>query len=431
MERLRTLVKVAWLHWHREGILKTLIKSVQRLREVAFAAFAKPGGGASTSMDARFHMLVIDALMPDPTRDAASVRLCRIMEMLRDSGWAVDFMPDNLHADPSQRAILDALGVRTLCRPEVGSLAQWLHKHGPCLQAVLLSRYYIAWPHYDLVRRHAPTARVIFNPEDLHYLRESRELAVLGQIAPDQHARIEDIRHQELELVRKCDVTVVVSHAEKLLLQREVPKGNVQLLSTIHDVHPDPPGYPARRDLVFVGGWGHPPNRDAIHWLVDAIMPLLRELLPGIRLHLVGDMPAEVRPSLEASDVLVHGRVQDLAALLDSSRVALAPLRYGAGVKGKINSAMSRGLPVVATSIAIEGMFLAPDMNVLTADDAAGFAGQVARMYRDPVLWQSMSKAGLRNIREHFSPEVASRNLQLVLGSITDARMAEFAGSRR
>jgi glycosyltransferase involved in cell wall biosynthesis len=166
-----------------------------------------------------------------------------------------------------------------------------------------------------------------------------------------------------------------------------------------------------REGLLFVGGYRHPPNVDAAVWLRREIWPLLRERLPGVPLYLLGSgMPDAVR-ALGTDGVEAIGYVPDLDPWLDRCRVALSPLRYGAGVKGKVNHAMSRGLPVVATSASIEGMHLADGEDVLVADDPRGFADAVARLYRDEALWLRLSRGGRANVERHFSPEAAAASL--------------------
>ena len=135
------------------------------------------------------------------------------------------------------------------------------------------------------------------------------------------------------------------------------------------------PGQPfaKRRDLVFVGGFRHPPNVDAVQWFVDEVFPLVRARLPDVRFHCIGsDVPEAVAALSRRDGVLVHGHVPDIAPYMDGARIGLAPLRYGAGVKGKVNLSMAHGQPVVATSCAVEGMHLRDGVDVLVADDGSG-----------------------------------------------------------
>jgi hypothetical protein len=222
-------------------------------------------------------------------------------------------------------------------------------------------------------------------------------------------------KQQELKLMRETDVTLVVSAAERELLVRELPTRHIEVLSNVHAVHGCRKPFAERRDLVFIGGFQHPPNIDAVCWFVGEVMPLLRADTSAPRLHVIGSkVPAEILV-LAADDVIVHGFVPDIAPYLDDARLSVAPLRYGAGVKGKINMAMSYGLPVVATPVAVEGMHARPGVDVIVAETAADFAAAIRRGYDDETLWQTLSANGLANVGRHFSFDAARAALLRVL----------------
>jgi glycosyltransferase involved in cell wall biosynthesis len=194
-----------------------------------------------------------------------------------------------------------------------------------------------------------------------------------------------------------------------------VPQARVEVLSNIHEVHSGRQSHMPRRNLVFIGGHGHPPNADAMQWMARDILPRLREAMPDIQLHVLGDVPEARQRELAAPGLQFHGRVPELAPWLDACLASLAPLRFGAGVKGKINTAMSYGVPVIATTVAIEGMQLTDGVDVLVADDAAAFVRAVQRLQTDEALWTRLSDNSLENVRRHFSPATASSVLQRVL----------------
>jgi glycosyltransferase involved in cell wall biosynthesis len=181
----------------------------------------------------------------------------------------------------------------------------------------------------------------------------------------------------------------------------------VSLVSNIHEVYGRSAGYAGRRDLLFVGGSGHPPNADAMRWMAGEILPALRSVDPAVRIFIAGDVPDAERKLLEVAGLNMLGRVPDLHALMTSCLASLAPLRFGAGVKGKINMAMSHGLPVIGTSIAVEGMRLTDGLDVLVADDPDGFIAAYHRLRSDEALWIALSDHGLENVRAHFSAAAA------------------------
>jgi glycosyltransferase involved in cell wall biosynthesis len=210
-----------------------------------------------------------------------------------------------------------------------------------------------------------------------------------------------------------------VSGAEQRLLAEELPAARVEVVSNIHEVRGRGLPFAERQDLLFVGSYRHPPNVDAALWLAEEIFPRIRERLPSLRLHLVGgDAPGDVAALGARPGITFHGYVPDLDPLLEGCRVALAPLRYGAGVKGKVNQALSHGLPVVATTCAVEGMFLSDGVDVLVADEAEGFADAVARLHEDAALWETLSLGGQENTRRHFSSEAVRETLRGLLGGL-------------
>jgi len=283
-----------------------------------------------------------------------------------------------------------------------------------------MSRHYVAVKHLEAVRTFAPHALVVFDTVDLHFLRTERQAELEGSALARAAAHAK--RDEELALIRKADVTLVVSPFEQALLAELVPDARVMVLSTIHELLPGGRPFAEREGLVFIGGFQHPPNADAVLWYASEILPRVREALPGAKTYIVGSrVPSNVR-ALAAEDFVVTGYVPDVTSYFNNCRVSIAPLRYGAGVKGKINLAMSYGLPVIATTPSIEGMHLNPGEDVLIADDPAEFAAQIVRAYRDEALWQQLAAGGRDNIRKHFSRDVArstiTRLIALVRGGI-------------
>lgn len=362
---------------------------------------------------ARGRVLVVDAMTPEPTRDSGSLRLTAILRLLDEQGWHAMFLPDDGHASAAETAALGALGCEMLCRPAVPDLPTWLREHGSELHAIMLCRHTVAGQYASLVRKYAPQARLIFDTVDLHFLREQRAAELSGNATMMRQAELS--RRSELALIEQCDVTFVVSPHERALLAELLPQARVELLSNIHEIHGCGLPYADRHDLVFIGGYGHPPNSDAIRWIAHEILPRLREALPEIRLHVLGDIPDSVRSELATPGLELHGRVTDLAPWLDTCLASLAPLRFGAGVKGKINMAMSYGVPVIATHVAVEGMQLSHGVDVLVADDVAGYAEAVQQLRTNSLLWEELSGHSLENVRRHFSMSAADEVLRRIL----------------
>lgn len=366
---------------------------------------------------ARARVLVIDATTPMPDRDSGSVRLFELLRLLVEEGCAVSFFPENGLDDGPYTQALRGLGVEAWTQPWLGSVPDWLAKHGARFQLIIVSRHYVLSPLLPLLRRHAPQARIVFDTVDLHHLRELREAEERRDPVLKRHA--ERTREAELALMRSVDRTWVVSPVEQALLAKELPQARVDVVSNIHRVRGRGPGMAARSGLIFVGGYRHPPNVDAALWLACEILPRLRAVRPDIHLSLVGsEAPPEVLALGERDGIRVHGHVPDLVPLLDAHRFSVAPLRYGAGVKGKVNQALAHGLPVVATSCAVEGMGLSPGVDVLVADDAESFAATLLAAYEDEPLWERLVAGGLANTEREFSPERARQTLRAIFSEL-------------
>jgi glycosyltransferase involved in cell wall biosynthesis len=322
-------------------------------------------------------------------------------------------MPDDGRASSEEIRTLGALGTEVLCRPWTSDLPHWLRANGGELHAIMLCRHTVAGQYVALARKLAPQARLLFDTVDLHFLREQRAAELSGNASMARQAQAS--RKSELALIAQCDVTFVVSQHERALLAAEAPDASVQLLSNIHEIHGCQRPHELRKDFVFIGGFGHPPNADAVRWIATAILPALRAQLPEARVHVLGDIPDAVRRELHMPGLELHGRVPDLAPWLTSAMASLAPLRFGAGVKGKINMAMSYGLPVIATPLAVEGMHLEQGRNVLLADTAEDFARAARDLQHDGELWRRLSAASIDNVKQHFSSRLAYETLERAL----------------
>lgn len=356
-------------------------------------------------------VLIIDALTPQPDRDSGSLRLRNIIQVLIEEGAHVLFVPANRSANGDYTRALQAMGVEVWYAPSMPRWPAWLREHGPRLHAVMTCRHYVASELFPLLRKFAPQARLIFDTVDLHYLREQRAAQLRGDAAGLRAAEL--TRKAELGLIARADVSVVVSHIERALLVQELPNAQVQVLSNVHAPAPAGPGRAERADLLFVGGFRHPPNVDAVHWFVADVLPLIHARRPDIALHCIGaDVPDSIAALSGTAGVRIHGHVPDLQRWLDACLVSVAPLRFGAGVKGKINQAMAHGLPVVATHCAVEGMHLQDGSDVLVASDANAFAQAVIRLHDDTALWEQLAANGRANVAQHFSLESARPTLR-------------------
>jgi glycosyltransferase involved in cell wall biosynthesis/GT2 family glycosyltransferase len=380
-------------------------------------------------------VLVLDACMLTPDQDSGSLRMFRILELLQSLSYRVSFAPIDLEYKASYTERLQERGVEVLCRPYIGSLERYLDRHAREFSVIVLSRVGVADRYIGRARKTAPDALIVFDTVDLHFVREKRQ----ARLEDDKHL-LELANHrmrQELAVAAQADVTLVVSPTEKELLERHSPGLRVEVLSNIHEVYGSRTAWAERAGILFVGGFNHPPNTDAVLYFVEDILPMVRESLGDVPVYIVGSHPTPQVQSVASAQVHVTGYVEDLSYYFDRCRISVAPLRYGAGVKGKVNMSMSYGVPVVASSMAVEGMHLRHGVDVFVADTPRGFADCVVRVYRQPELWAMLSINGMRNIERHFSAEVARNALECVLrapvrglASVTTSEVGgRYAGS--
>ena len=431
---LKCYVQPASLVVHFEGIssgtdLTSGIKRYQVINQEKFLARwnhvlkthpappPKTAIAVASQHRAKKFILVVDAVTPMPDQDSGSLRMVNLLTILVNSGCAVTFFCEGRHYHSGYAEKLQALGIQVLYHPYLQSEPNWLAENGARFDSVLLSRHYIAAPLLALVREHCRRARVIFDTVDLHFLREQRQAELAGDAAMARAAL--KTRAQELAVITASDLTLVVSPIEQTLLKELVPLARVEILSNIHEVPGCARGYAQRAGLLFVGGFQHPPNVDAVLWFVREVLPLARaklaaDLLPEFVLHLVGsNTPPEIA-ALSCDHVTVHGFVSDIDPLLASTRLSVAPLRYGAGVKGKVNMAMAHGLPVIATGAAVEGMYCSHGNDVMIGDSVQAFSDAIVQAYQEPELWQRLSAGGLTNVSTHFSFAAAKTVIERV-----------------
>jgi len=218
----------------------------------------------------------------------------------------------------------------------------------------------------------------------------------------------------EDHLIEQADETWVVSPIEQELLQRKLPHESIQLVSNIVDTTGSKTPFALRRDWLFIGGFQHRPNTDAVLFFVENIYPLVRQRLPDAKFYIIGDKAPPEIVALASDNIIVAGLQRDARSFFDSVRLSVAPLRFGAGIKGKINQSMAFGVPVVATSVAVEGMGLIDNEDVLVADDPKHFARMLVELYESEELWNRLSENGIKKTRALYSTDTARKKLEFL-----------------
>ena len=358
------------------------------------------------------NILVIDHHLPMPDRDSGSLRMFQILKILHGLGHRVTFLPDNLADMPPYTRELQKRGIQVVHHPHVKKVRDYLISHGLMFDVVVLSRCDFARKHITDVRLHASQSRIIFDTVDLHYLREQREAQLTQD--PDVRRKAQEKQLLEDDLIKEADETWVVSPIEQQMLQENWPHKSIQLVSNIVDVTGPVTPFALRRDWLFIGGFQHRPNIDAVLFFVEEIYPLVRDRLPDTKFYIIGDKAPPEIVALANDRIIVAGLQRNVRSFFDSVRLSVAPLRFGAGIKGKINQSMAFGVPVVATSIAVEGMNLADHEHVLVADEPQDFARALIELYESEELWKRLSQNGISKTQELYSTDVAREKLEFL-----------------
>jgi O-antigen biosynthesis protein len=364
----------------------------------------------------KLSVLIVEAFLITPDQDSGSLRLFNIMRLLISEGHQVTFIAENLEGTSKYRNLIEGIGVEVLHGEWARSVNHVLRSRARDYDVVMFCRHYVASTHIDTARLYAPKARILFDTVDLHFLREEREAALLA--SEQALAAAQKTKAEELSLCRRADTTIVVSDVEKKLLAKLAPSAQVEILSNVHRMEMQRPTFDERSGVLFVGGFRHPPNIDAVKWYAKYVLPIICARAPDVVTRIVGsNMPEEIyalrQPGLE-----ILGFVEDIKPILRRSRVSIAPLRYGAGVKGKVNEAMNFGIPVVATALAVEGMHMKSGHDCLIAEDPETFATHVLALHTDTMLWQKISGNAVASVEAHFSMTSALEALRRILSVV-------------
>ncbi|MBF0859754.1 glycosyltransferase [Gluconobacter sp. LMG 31484] len=402
-----------------DQVLSFLLAQVEKLRQIhaeatsgttqaAVGTARRRRGMATPASIQRRRALVIDGQYPMAKRDAGSQAVLSHMAALEALGYEVSFVA----ADQMDRvSALDSLpDVNVLGQPFFASVEDVLRRQANSFDVVYLHREDIATRYMALVRRNQRKARVLYSVADLHFLRLARQAAV--QDRPELMAQANQMRVAEYRAALQADAVLTHSEAEAEQLRRNLPQASVHVVPWAIPAQTGPSV--DRSGVVFVGNYAHAPNADAARWLVEKIMPAVWAADPTIGCTLVGaDMPESIQ-ALADDRIQVLGHVQDLGAVLAAHRLSVAPLRFGAGIKGKVIESLASGLPCVMTPVAAEGLALTSELQELVQAEAADLADRIVTLHNAADL-SGLVKTGQVYAGKTFSTEAVTTALEQAL----------------
>lgn len=367
------------------------------------------------------NILIIDETTPTPDQDSGSIDMFNLIKILLKLGYRVHFIPrSNFAHFGSYTDTLQKMGVECIYAPFYKSVDEFLEERGDVFSHVFLTRVTVAKNHINDVKTHCPSAKRIFYTVDLHHLRELREAELKNSSTMRALAR--QTEKAELAIMKQVDTTIVLSEAEQQMLEARGIK-NLVTLPLIRDVgEPDPAPFSDRDKVVFIGGFQHAPNVDAADWLVEEIWPSVTALckekkIEPINLTIVGSKMPDRYRRLDSQNIIGVGFVPNLGELLSKTRLTIAPLRYGAGLKGKVATSLEYGVPVVGSPMAFEGMPREGLPNIaLQADNAAELAAMIVNVYSNEKEWKKASKCGNEYVTQHYSSKALKPVVEYIVG---------------
>lgn len=380
---------------------------------------------------------MIGYVWPETNASAAGLRDWALLEQFREAGWKVHYASPAKPNAFSEK--LDSIGVPTFsCEANDSRFDHFVHELSP--DVVLFDRFVTEEQFGWRVEENCPNAIRVLDTQDLHCLRRAREAALeagwtLDRIqspSPEEGAEMidrfarEDLL-RELSSIYRSDLTLVISSFEmRLLLQAYQVSRELLLLQRLSYAKTEKSlGFEERRDFVTIGNFRHPPNADSLQWLAREIWPEIRKRLPKAEMHVYGAYPSREAMAMTNAEQGFHvkGTAENQYETLRKYRVLLAPLRYGAGIKGKIADAWSVGTPVVTTPIGAEGMVdLTEDWPGEVALDPHHFVEAACTLYESRERWSERQTQGLAAVQRLYNPVSNGRILLEAIGRLRDER---------
>lgn len=361
-------------------------------------------------------ILVIDSYMPSYDRESGSRRLFELLKIFKALNYHVIFVADNGVREEPYVSVLQNLQIEVLYTQS---------GYGETIEAQIESRLQLinlAWicrpelnQKYAPLIRQQPEIKLIYDTVDLHYLRLKRAWGINPSHCPKEEWV--EMQAQELNMAQEADLTITVTTMEQKILEAQGIE-QVAVIPNIHRTHQERlPQFEQRSGILFIGSYNHAPNVDGVLWLCQEIMPFVWQINPDIKVTLLGNNPSPEVLALASDRITVTGYIEDVSPYFLSHKLSVSPLRYGAGMKGKIGQSLEYNLPVVSTHIGMEGMNLVTEEHVLAANNALDFAQQIIRLYTDADLWNKLSSNAAQAIA-NYSPAAVQQKVAEIIQQI-------------
>lgn len=359
------------------------------------------------------HILFIDHYVPHFDQDAGSRTVFAYLKLFISENYSVKFIGDNFFPHQPYTEELEKLGIETLYGNWYSNnWKNWIEEQGKYFNYIFMNRPHISEKYIDIMKKET-NAKIIYYGHDLHYLRDTREYLLTNDKDKLKDAQI--WRDREFNLMRKADISFYPSdieveeilNIEKEINVKSIPAYLFENFNNKKRIIKD------TKDLMFVGGFGHTPNIDAILWFVNTIWSKLKKDLPELKLYIIGSKPTQEIKNLSSNDIIVTGFISDeeLFSYYKECRIAIIPLRYGAGIKGKVVEALYEQIPIITTNIGAEGLVNAENY-MLIEDEAEDFKNKILEMYNNLEFLQNLSDQSNEYCKKYFSYASAKNSIQ-------------------
>ncbi|HSP11940.1 MAG TPA: glycosyltransferase family 4 protein [Salegentibacter sp.] len=363
-------------------------------------------------------LLIIGYVWPEPNSSAAGTRMMQLIEFFQMEEYRVHFTTTATRTEFVPK--LESLGVITknieLNSP---SFDRYIEELKP--EIVLFDRFMMEEQFGWRVDKFCPDALKILDTEDLHFIRKARHQAYKENKNPQKIYLNSDLAKREIASIYRCDLSLIISEVELELLTREfnIPENLLLYLPFMlqhisSEEISELPDFNQRKDFVTIGNFLHEPNRNAVFILKEKIWPGIKKQLPEANLHIYGAYPSEniLKLNDPKNGFLVHGRAEDAEVEMKKSRICLAPLQFGAGLKGKLIQAMQCGTPSITTTVGAEGIAGDLSWNGSIESDPKIFVAEAIELYTDESKWKTAQARGFEIINSRFSAELFRRRFQ-------------------
>jgi len=363
----------------------------------------------------KMQVLVIDHQVPHYNQDAGSRSTYCYLELLIKMGYNVKFIGDNYSRNEPYTTILQQMGIEVIYGDDYQkNIHLWIQKNGDYFDYIFVHRMEVAQKYLTILKKYTH-AKLIYIGHDLQFMSSKRKFELTKN---ENHKKdIVKFKQVETKIFKTVDIIFPFSSYEASFIKEIVPEKIVQSIPVYfyNNLLEITNKFNNRKDILFVGGFGHPPNVDAILWFVNNIFPIIRKKIPDLKLYIVGSKPTKEVLDLSSEAIVVTGFVTDeeLTWYYQNCRVAVLPLRFGAGVKGKLIEALYYQLPTVITSVAAEGILEIEKYSLIT-DDNEEFAKKVHLLYTDENMWNKYATSGKLLIEEYFSEKAARKIIEEV-----------------